>query len=121
MMPSLTSGWPSFADSPQHAQVAGDRQLAAAAEREALDRRDHRRRELLDAVEDAAVDRLQRVARGALAQLRDVGPGGERLVAGPGDHQGRDGLVVPVLRRAPGAGRRPSAGRSRCAVRARSA
>ena len=46
-----------------HAQVARDRELTAAAERVALDRGDHRRRELLDPVEDPAVDRLHRGAR----------------------------------------------------------
>lgn len=57
----------------------------------------------------AAVDRLLRVARGALAQLRDVRAGRERLVAGPGQHE-----------YATGAGCSRSAGRSHCAARARS-
>ena len=62
---------------------AGHRQLAAAAEREAVDRGDHRFAEVLDQVEDvlprprmfAAADR--RLHR----QLVDVGAGDERLLA----------------------------------------
>ena len=42
MMPSLISGWPNFARVGGDDEIAHHRQLAAAAEREARDRRDHR-------------------------------------------------------------------------------
>src|SRR5205807_493382 len=49
--------------------VAGERELAAASEREAVDRRDHGAREVLDLAEERRVDRTERVLAPALAHL----------------------------------------------------
>ena len=51
--PSFTSGWPNFARLRGDADGASHRRLAAAAERKAVDRRDHRLAEILDEIEDA--------------------------------------------------------------------
>jgi hypothetical protein len=87
MTPSLTSGWPKLRRLAGVDEVAGQRDLAAAAEREAVDRRDHRDRQRGQLL-------AQRVAlAGELAGLvlphrrhrGDVGPGHEGLAARAGD------------------------------------
>ena len=63
---------------------AGHRRLAAAAEREAIDRRDHRLAEILDQIEDflAEAARLLCLERRDMRELADVGSCDESLVAG---------------------------------------
>ena len=70
-------------------QVAGQRELAAAAERVAVDGGDDRQRALLHRGERAHAVGLERaLGRRAveLAEAGDVPAGGERLVPGPGEH-----------------------------------
>ena len=55
--PSLTSGWPNFALSRRVDEVARERELAAAAEREAVDRRDPRH------AASVSIDVAERAAR----------------------------------------------------------
>jgi hypothetical protein len=55
MIPRLISGWPKPGAVAGDADVAGQRQLAAAAQREAVDHRDGRLRARGDLVEDAPV------------------------------------------------------------------
>src|SRR6185437_16173423 len=72
------------------AQVAGRGDAAAAAGAGAADGGDDRHAALLDGADDAVDARLigERVLRRLEgAELRDVGAGGERLVAGAGDEQ----------------------------------
>ena len=75
------------------AKRAGHRELAAAAEREAVDGGDDRLAEILDDVEDVlARQRVLAAGRRRLrGQLVDVGAGNKRLVArtGDDDHRGR--------------------------------
>ena len=79
MIPSATSGWPNRARRAGDAEVARERELAAAAEAVPDDRRDGRTREPLDAREERAVDALERVHAAPVAQFGDVGPRHERL------------------------------------------
>ena len=65
--------------------VAGERQLAAAAERVAGDRRDQRRLDRGDAAPEAGRRVVERLGEGALGHRPDVGAGGEDLL-GAGDH-----------------------------------
>ena len=88
MIPRLISGWPSFALDERVAQVAGERELAAAAEREAVDRGDRRLRhrlQQLPAVVAELAPRLRLLDREA-AHVLDVGAGDERLLARAGEH-----------------------------------
>ena len=62
MTPSRISGWPTRDVSRADAQVARERELAAAAERVAADRGDHRARDRRDRVERGA-ERVGRRAR----------------------------------------------------------
>ena len=94
---------------------AGHRRLAAAAEREAVDRRDHRLAEVFDEIEDLLSEPagLLGLERRDLRELADVGAGDERLVAGAGQDDAADRRVVAsVLERA-------SAGRTRSACSGR--
>ena len=80
-MPSFTSGWPNFAASRRDANVTRHRQLAAAAEREAVHRRDDRLGRRLEAAKDVLAAPRQRLRlRSATwrASSRDVGAGDER-------------------------------------------
>src|SRR5882757_4285551 len=63
---------------------AGHGGLAAAAERKAIDRRDHRLAEVLDEIEHLLSEAARPfgVDRAGLRQLTDVGTGNERFVAG---------------------------------------
>ncbi len=63
---------------------AGHRGLAAAAERKAIDRRDHRLAEILDEVEDLLPETagLFRLEGRGMRELADVGARDERFVAG---------------------------------------
>ena len=80
----MTSGWPNFACSDRDPDGAGHRRLAAAAERKAVDGRDHRLAEILDEVEDLLPEAagLLGFDRGDMRELADVGAGDECLVAG---------------------------------------
>ena len=90
MTPSRISGWPSLALSRADPEVGAQRQLAAAAERVAGDRRDHRLRDPGDRGER----RLQRarpvdhVGVGHGRHLLDVGAGGEHLLPAVEHHGG---------------------------------
>ena len=88
MMPSRISGWPRRARLASDAQVARERELAAAAERVAADRGDHRARDRRDRVERAA-ERVgrSRARRVLAAELADVGAGRERLLAARDHHR----------------------------------
>ena len=96
MMPSRISGWPNTARSTGDAVVAGQRQLAAAAERVARDRGDDEPRDGRHGVE-RAVEALGDGPRlGRAAELADVGAGGEdALAAGDHDRAGRVGGQRP--------------------------
>ena len=78
-----------------NAQRARHRQLAAAAQREAVDGRDHRLAEVVDGVEDPLpVTRVLLAFRGREhGQLVDVGAGHERLLAGAGEDNRADVVV----------------------------
>ena len=77
-------------------QRARHRQLAPAAERVAVDRRDDGLAQVLDQIEDmlAAQCMLLALRRGLDGQLVDVGAGHERLVAGAGEDDRAHGSVV---------------------------
>src|SRR6185437_14696568 len=60
-----------------HAQVAGESELAAAAEGGAVDRGDRGPAVRFELLEEARVDREERAVGVAVAQLGDVGAGGE--------------------------------------------
>jgi hypothetical protein len=68
-------------------EVAGERELTAAAERVAVYRRDDGRGKRLDGVHDGVALPAVRLRRldAHLRHPRDVGPGGERLLAGTRD------------------------------------
>jgi hypothetical protein len=72
-------------------EVAGQRQLAAAAEREPVDRRDHRDRQRRQRLAHrvALARELPRLRLGHRRHRRDVGPGDERL-ARAGQHEPAD-------------------------------
>ena len=102
--PSFTSGWPNLAFSDRDPDGAGHRRLAAAAQREAVDGRDHRLAEIFDEIEDllAEAARPFRLDRGDVRELADVGAGDERFVAGAGqDHAAHCGVVSRVLEGGP--------------------
>ena len=84
--PSVTSGWPNFAFVHRDPDGASHRRLAAAAERKAIDRRDHRLAEVLDEIEDLLPETagLLRFERRGMRELADVGARYECLVAGAG-------------------------------------
>ena len=65
-------------------EIAGQCQLAAATQGVAVDRRDRGPWKSLHRREERRVDRRQSLVSGSLAQLVDVRPRHERLVAGPG-------------------------------------
>ena len=75
---------------------AGHRRLAAAAERKAVDGRDHRLAEILDEIEDLLSEAagLFGVDRRGMRELADVGAGDERLVAGAGQDDAAHCSVV---------------------------
>ena len=83
MMPSVTSGSPTTASRRGDAGVAAERQLQAAAERDAMDGGDHRLRAILDRGDHRRQAGLDR----RLVELLDVGAGNEAL-AGSDDHAG---------------------------------
>ena len=98
--PSLTSGWPNFAFSDGDPDGAGHRRLAAAAERKAVDGRDHRLAEIFDEIEDLLPEAagLFGLDRGDMRELADVGAGDERLVARAGqDDAAHVGVVARIL------------------------
>ena len=79
---------------------AGHRRLAAAAERKAVDGRDHRLAEILDEIEHLLPEAagLLGLDRGTLRELADVGAGDESLVAGARqDDAAHRGIVARVL------------------------
>ena len=78
------------------AKRARHRQLAPAAQRVAVDRRDHRLAEILDEIEDVLPgERMLAAGRRRLdGELVDVGPGDERLVAGAGQDDDANGFVA---------------------------
>ncbi len=76
--------------------MAGHRQFAAAAEGEAVDRRDDRLVQHLEGAKDGAAmaRELLTVALADRSQLRNVGTGHEGLVPGPGQDHAADCVVV---------------------------
>ena len=70
--------------------VAGERKLAAAAERVTVDRGDRGPRKPLDLGEQRRVDRRQPVVTAAGADVVDVGARDERRLAGAGDDEHAD-------------------------------
>ena len=91
MMPRPVSGLPIFSRRRADPDVGRVRELGAAAERPAVDRRDHRHRQLADADEGGRVDAPERVVGAAVAQLRDVGAGREDAVRAGQDQRARLG------------------------------
>jgi hypothetical protein len=86
MRPSRISGWPKLRGARGDANVAGHGQLAAAADREAVDHGDGRLRVRRDLVEDAPpVHDGALLERRTLGELADVGAGDERLVTRAGE------------------------------------
>ena len=118
MMPSAGLGVAESTVVGGDAEVGGVGELGAAAERPAVEGRDHGHGQAGDPGEQAGVDALQRVVAAALAQLGDVGAGGEDAARADEDQDA--GLAVRARRR-PRAARRPWSGRSRCAPRGGSA
>ena len=86
MTPSLISGWPNFALSAAMMMSHMHRELAAAAEREARDRRDHRLAHARDAIPVAGEVAHEGVHVGLACHLLDVGAGRERLLGAGDDH-----------------------------------
>ena len=78
---------------------AGHRRLAAAAERKAIDGRDHRLAEILDEIEHLLSEAagLFGLERADMRELADVGAGDERLVAGAGQDDAAHRGVVPRI------------------------
>ena len=100
MSPSLTSGWPNFACVHRDPDGARHRRLAAAAERKAVDRRDHRLAEILDEIEDLLSETagLFGFDRRDMSEFADVRAGDERFVAGSGqDDAAHCGVIPRVL------------------------
>ena len=89
MIPRLISRLAELRARRRVAEVAGERELAAAAEREALDRGDrrlgHRLQQLRDLVAELAPGR--RLLDREAAHVLDVGAGDERLLARAGQHR----------------------------------
>jgi hypothetical protein len=77
-------------------EVAGQRQLEAAPQREAVHRRDHRQARGLQQVAQAVrvVDQHLGAGRIGVGHRLDVGPRRERLVAGAGHDHAADGAVA---------------------------
>ncbi len=104
MTPRPTSGSPNIAAARRVDEVADQRQLAAAAQREAVDRRDHRHRERLDADRPARA-RWSASARAArpdgVRHGLDVGARDERLVARAGQDHAAHGWRRARARRTP--------------------
>ena len=99
-MPSFTSGRPSFALSRGDADVARQRELAAAAEREAVHRGDHRLGRLLEAREHplaATIARARPSSEPCVGELRDVRAGHEGLGARAGDDHAANVLAARYL------------------------
>ena len=94
--PSFTSGWPNLAAVNRDPNRAGHRRLAAAAEREAIDRRDHGLAEVLDEIEDLLPETAGplRIERSGMRELADVGARDERFVAGARQDTPRTAIVV---------------------------
>jgi hypothetical protein len=97
--PSLTSGCPNLACSDRDPDRASHRRLAAAAERKAIDGRDHRLAEIFDEIEHTLPEPagLLRLIGVDMREFADVGAGDEGLVARAGeDHavHGRVGLCI---------------------------
>ena len=118
MTPRLDLGLAELRGARRVDEVAGERELAAAAEREAVDRRDHRHRAAPRCASPsacAAARRSARACRGVMLGHRgDVGAGDERLVARAGqDH------AAHVRRRAPSAPNAASSASQRRGVAAR--
>ena len=111
--PTLFSGKPSLAVVGGEAEVAGERELEAAARGDAVDRRDHRHLHRLDLVEDV-VHRADDAAKAPGADLGQalhaahVLAGGEGP-AGAGDDQDAQGVVGDERARRRRASRRASA------------
>ena len=83
---------------------AGHRRLAAAAERKAIDGRDHRLAEILDEIEHLLPEAagLLCLERRDMRELADVGAGDERLVAGAGqDDAAHRSIVSRILEGGP--------------------
>ena len=78
---------------------AGHRRLAAAAERKAIDGRDHRLAEILDEIEHLLSEAagLLGFERRDMRELADVGAGDERLVAGARQDDAAYRGVVPRI------------------------
>ena len=110
MMPRRISGWPSSGLVARDAEVAGQGQLAAAAQGEAGDGRDggagdvgHRverpEEELADQLGLGAGDHLVRAPR--WTELGDLGAGGEDAIAAGDDHGARRVVAQALGRRPP--------------------
>ena len=88
--PEVDLGEPDLGALRRQADVARQGELTAAAERVAVDRRDHRLGELLDLVEGRLAE-IRGVAgfdRPVGVQNADVGTGDERRLSGTGENQG---------------------------------
>jgi hypothetical protein len=74
-------------------------ELAATAERVAVDRGDHRLAHVLDQIEDLLAVQRVSAPRGRRldSQLVDVRARDEGLVAGPGEDHDPDGVVLPKV------------------------
>ena len=94
MIPSRISGWPSRAVSAATRRSHASASSMPAAEREAADRGDHRARDRGERRRTRARNAgTDRPGRGLVAELLDVGAGGERLLR-PEDHDGLHRGVV---------------------------
>ena len=109
--PSLISGWPRVASSAAIRTSAAQRQLAATAERVAVDRGGHRLRDPGHGAEGALqyVGVLDHLGVREAPHLHDVGPGGEDALS-PSQHDRGDVGTAgrtrrPVRRSAPGSRR----------------
>ena len=89
MTPSLISGWPNFALSAAMMNVALHGELAAAAERKACDRGDHRLAHGGGPIPVRGEVAQIGFGEGLFRHFLDVGAGGESLV-GAGDHDAAD-------------------------------
>ena len=99
MTPRFTSGWPSLRLVARVDEVAGERELAPAAEREAVHRRDDRERRRLDSLAERVpeVGERPRLGGGHLAHRSDVRPRRERLVPRAGQDRAAHLAVGPEL------------------------
>src|SRR5262249_61780148 len=85
------------------ADGARHRRLAAAAQRKAVDRRDHRLAEILDEIEHLLADTAGPfgVDRTRMRELADIGAGYECLVARAGEDDAAHPAVSPRILKAP--------------------